>query len=434
MSKEKKRSPDELEAELLEIRHQLYEANETIEAIRLGRVDALVVEGDNGNQLYTLKTADQLYRIFIEKMAEGAVTLSTDGVILFCNTRFASMLDLSLPDFLGKPFRNFVPPTYVASFENLFRESWLADQKQELELQSKDHAVPVQLSLSALSLEDETMLSIIVTDLTLQKATQTQLEDTNRLLEETNKALENSNYDLQQFASVASHDLQEPLRKMQVLLSYIVDKEADSLSSQTSQQIARVMQVAARMRGFVVDVLNYSRLSSDNNAITTIPLDEIVREALEDLELLIQEKQAIIEMTPLSVIQGNKGQIRQVIQNLLANALKFSKPGQPPKVHISGTYLSTSSFDAAPSDYGPYSLTSIKDEGVGFDDVYAERIFSLFTRLHSKDQYEGAGIGLAIAKRVVEAHGGLITARSRKNIGTEFLILLPVTAPGANRR
>src|SRR6201999_1174893 len=131
MAKESKRNIEELEAELLEIRHQLYEANETIEAIRLGQVDALVVEGDKGNQLYTLKTADQLYRIFIEKMAEGAVTLSEEGIILFCNNRFATMLNLSLEDFLGKPFRNFVPAACVAEFDTVFHQSWSADHKQE---------------------------------------------------------------------------------------------------------------------------------------------------------------------------------------------------------------------------------------------------------------------------------------------------------------
>ena len=174
-----------------------------------------------------------------------------------------------------------------------------------------------------------------------------------------------------------------------------------------------------------MDVLNYSRLSSESVASTTIYLDEIVREVMEDLELLIRDKEAHIELSPLPVLYGNKGQIRQVIQNLLTNALKFCKPDQPPNIRITGTYLAACSFDAAPSDHGPYSLTSIKDEGIGFDERYAERIFSLFTRLHSKDQYEGAGIGLAIAKRVVEGHGGLITARSRKDVGTEFMILLP---------
>jgi PAS domain S-box-containing protein len=421
----KKRNIEELEAELLELRHQLYEANETIEAIRLGQVDALVVEGDAGNQLYALRTADQLYRIFIEKMGEGAVTLSSEGIILFCNGRFASMLELSLTDVLGRPFRNFVPEDARQGFDHIFRESWIADHKQELPIRSMHGIVPVQLSLSSLSLQKETVLSVIITDLTQQKTTQEQLERTNRLLEETNKALEISNQDLQQFASVASHDMQEPLRKMQVLLSYVSDKESMNLSGQTAHQINRVMQAAGRMRSLVVDVLNYSRLSSEKDPFTRVDLTEIVKEVLDDLELLIRDKNAVINRGSLPVVQGSKGQLRQVIQNLIVNALKFSKPGEPPRVLIEGGYLRERSFDAAPSDNGPYAFIRIKDEGIGFDEAYAGKIFSLFTRLHSKDQYEGTGIGLAIAKTVVERHGGMITARSRPNVGTEFLIVLP---------
>jgi PAS domain S-box-containing protein len=422
----KKKNIEELEAELLELRHQLYEAKETIEAIRLGEVDALVVKGDAGNQLYALKTADQLYRIFIEKMGEGAVTLSSEGIILFCNSQFASMLKLSLTEVLGKPFRNFVPAACQAEFDVIFRGSWITDHKQELPIQSTQAIVPVQLSLSSLTLEKETVLSVIITDLTLQKMTQEQLERANRLLEESNKALELSNHDLQQFASVASHDMQEPLRKMQVLLSYVSDRETRNLSTQTAHQIDRVMQAAGRMRSLVVDVLNYSRLSSDNDPFTSVDLAGIVKEVLDDLELLIGDKKASIELGSLPVVEGSKGQLRQAIQNLIVNALKFSKPGQPPRVLIDGGYLRERSFDAALSDSGPYSLIRIKDEGIGFDEAYAGKIFSLFTRLHSKDLYEGTGIGLAIAKTVVERHGGMITARSRPDVGTEFLIVLPV--------
>jgi PAS domain S-box-containing protein len=421
----KKKNIEELEAEIVELRHQLYEANETLEAIRQGQVDALVVEGKTGNQLYAMKTADQLYRIFIEKMGEGAVTLSSDGIILFCNSQFASMLRLSLTDVLGKPFRIFVAATAREEFDLVFRTSWGADHKQELAVQSAQATIPVQLSLSSLNLENETVLSIIITDLSQQKSTLEQLATTNRLLEETNKALEASNQDLQQFASVASHDMQEPLRKMQVLLSYVTEKETENLSGQTAHQINRVVQAAGRMRSLVADVLNYSRLSSDKDPFTTVDLYAVVREVLDDLELMIGDKHATVELRPLPTVQGNKGQLRQAVQNLIVNALKFSKPGLPPKVLIDGGYLQERSFEAVRSVDGSYALISIKDEGIGFDDAYAEKIFSLFTRLHSKDQYEGTGIGLAIAKTVVERHRGIIAARSWPNIGTEFLIVLP---------
>jgi len=427
MTKNKKDIISQLKAELQETRHRLFEANETIEAIRLGKVDALVVESDNGNQLYTLKTADQLYRIFIEKMAEGAVTLSKDGLILFCNSQFASMLKLPLTEILGRTFKEFVPETCIAGFEVIFRQSWEADSKHEFQLKSGADILPVQLSFSSFTLENETILSLIITDLTSQKIAQEQLELANRLLGDSNNALENSNHDLQQFASVASHDMQEPLRKIQILLNYILDRESGKLSGQTALQMNRVMQAASRMRHLVVDVLDFSRLSAEEETFTTIVLDDIIKEVLEDLELLIREKGASIQSGPLCIIQGNKGQIRRVFQNLIVNALKFSKPEQSPTIEISGNYISDRSFDAPFLNKGPFCLIRIKDNGIGFDEAYGEKIFSLFTRLHTKDRYEGTGIGLAIARKIVEKHGGLIRAHGRKNEGAEFQILLPVS-------
>src|ERR1700754_308136 len=426
MAKRKSKKNEELEGELQELRHRLFEANETIEAIRLGQVDALILESPDGNQLYTLKTADQIYRIFIEKMAEGAVTLSTDGIILFCNSQFASMLKLSMADVLGKPFKEFILAENIAQFETLFQQSWSGEQKQELQLRAQAEVIPVQLSVSSLTIENQTVLSVIITDLTQQRAAREELERTNRLLGDTNKALENSNHDLQQFASVASHDLQEPLRKRQILLGYMLEKNPDAFTGKASQQMERVMQAATRIRSLVVDVLNYSRLSSDDDVMTTISIGEVVREVLDDLAFMIRDKGAAIEVGPLPVLQGNRGQLRQVIQNLIVNALKFSKPGEPPRIHISSQYLRTPLFDAATSPDGPYCLISVRDEGIGFDEIYAEKIFSLFTRLHSKDLYEGTGIGLAIVKRVVERHGGLVYVHSQKNFGTEFRLLFPV--------
>jgi signal transduction histidine kinase len=425
MSREKKSTIEDLEAELVELRHQLYEANETIDAIRTGQVDALVVHADEGDQLYTMKTADQIYRIFIEKMGEGAVTLNKEGVILFGNSRFSMMIRLPLMDILGKQFRNFVCEPYGREFDVLFRESWLADQKRELSLTTSEGMLPVQISMSSLSLGNETMLSVILTDMTQQKVAQQELQRTNELLEQTNKALEDSNQDLQQFASVASHDLQEPLRKMNLLLSSVIDNETGEVSPEATGDIRKVMRAAARMRAFVVDVLNYSRLSSEKEPFSSVYPEEIIKDVEEDLELVIQEKNAVIDVTVLPVLWGNRGQLRQVIQNLIVNALKFCKTGQAPRISISGAYLAARSFDAALQDKGPYGLIRIKDEGIGFNQAYAENVFSLFTRLHSKDKFEGTGIGLAIAKRVVESHGGLITVRSKEDVGTEFLILLP---------
>lgn len=418
---------EQLQAELEELRHQLYEANETIEAIRKGQIDALVVESEDGNKLYTLKTADLAYRVFIEKMTEGAVTLNKDGIILYCNSQFADMVAQPLSKVIGTPFLPFIHADHhIDTYQPLFEQCWTKDCKGELLLKSGDRDIPVQLSIAALELEQGPALSIILTDLTHQKKTQQQLEDANRLLAETNHALESSNHDLQQFASVASHDLQEPLRKIQIFSNILLEKNRSVLNADSQKYIDKIIGSAGRMKTLIIDILNYSKLSAHDNNFDTVDLNEVVKDLLEDFELIIQEKEAVITVDLLPRIHANRGQLRQVFQNLLSNALKFSKNGEPPAINIKSRRLREKSFDSPVQENGPYCLISIKDKGIGFDKKYGTHIFALFERLHSKDTYEGTGIGLAITKKIIEKHNGLVSAKSNPGEGAEFLLLLPV--------
>jgi len=416
----------ELEKELEELRHQLEEANETIEAIRTGQIDALVVKNGNGHQLYTLKNADQTYRFFIEKMTEGAVTLNTEGFILYSNSRFANMIQHPLTKVIGKPFRGFVENESLNVFDKLFKNSWEQDCKGELMLGAGDNICPVQLSLTRLELDEQPALSIILTDLTTQKNTQKQLRKNNEQLEEINLALELSNHDLHQFASVASHDLQEPLRKIQIFSNLMKEKQ-DDLSPDLKKYLDKIIESSGRMKTLIVDILNYSRLSANISRIEKIDLNEMVKEILEDFELIIHEKSAKITLAELPVIFGKKGQIRQIFQNIISNALKFSVPGHFPSIIISGKKIKEKTFNIEEDPNGPYCFISIKDNGIGFDQKYVNNIFDLFERLNSKDKYEGTGIGLAIAKKIIDKHNGLITAESKVGKGAEFKIILPVT-------
>jgi PAS domain S-box-containing protein len=420
------RTIESLEAELEELRHQLFEANETIEAIRTGQIDALVVDGENGHELYTLKTADQAYRVFIENMTEGAVTLSREGMIIYSNSQFASMVSRPLSNVIGIPFEDFIAAADKDLYREIFSHCWTADCKEELLLHTASQNIAVQLSLTALELQEGTSLSIIITDLTAQKKTQQQLEQNNRQLAEINSALEISNHDLQQFASVASHDLQEPVRKIQLYSNFLIQKTEGVLPPDSKIYIDKIVRAAARMKTLIVDILNYSRLSEHSNDQTIVLLDEVVKELLEDFELIISEKGAVITVDELPAIRANKGQIRQVFQNIVSNALKFSKGGESPHILIKAYRLREKSFDSALQENGPYCLISILDNGIGFDEKYLASIFALFERLHSKDMYEGTGIGLAITKKIIEKHSGLVTARSYPGKGAEFLLLLPV--------
>lgn len=417
---------EELLKELEELRFQLHEANETIEAIRTGQVDALVVHGETGHQLYTLKSADHTYRVFIEKMTEGAVTLNLEGLVLYCNSQFASMVHQSISEIIGTPFERFVAAENKTQYQQLFESCWSSDCKGEVMLVASESRTPVQLSLTTLALEEGVSLSIILTDLTAQKKAQLQLLEKNIQLEEINRALEISNHDLQQFASIASHDLQEPLRKIQIFSNLLKEKQSD-LPPESIRYLQKIIDSSARMKTLIIDILNYSKLSANDPVIECIDLNEIVKELLEDFELIIAEKGARFQVGELPCIDVNKGQIRQVFQNIVSNSLKFSRKGVPPIIQIDSKRISQKSFTSEEQADGPYCFISIQDNGIGFDVKYVQHIFSLFERLNSKDKYEGTGIGLAIAKKIIEKHSGLIAAMGKEGEGAVFQIILPVS-------
>jgi len=419
------KSKEDLQNELEELRYQLEEANETIEAIRTGQVDALVVQGENGHQLYTLKSADQTYRVFIEKMTEGAVTLNSKGLILYSNSQFARMVQMPLSNIIGLSFDEFIPAENKPRFKELFEKCWQRDCKGEVQLIAGADRTPVQLSLTTLELEEGVSLSIILTDLTEQKIAQKQLKINNEKLEQINVALEESNHDLQQFASVASHDLQEPLRKIQIFSHLLKDKQTE-LTPVSQKYVEKIIDSSARMKTLIMDILNYAKLSANDTPLERIDLNQLVNELKEDFEMMIQEKNAKIIIGELPSINVNKGQIRQVFQNIISNALKFSRVDKAPVIKITAKNLRDKSFDSVEEPNGSFCEIKIEDNGIGFDDQYVDNIFTLFERLHPKDKFEGTGIGLAIAKKIIDKHNGLITANSKEGKGAAFKIILPV--------
>jgi two-component system CheB/CheR fusion protein len=174
----------------------------------------------------------------------------------------------------------------------------------------------------------------------------------------------------------------------------------------------------------IVDILNYSRLSSHDNQYAMTDLNKVVKELMDDMDLAIAEKRARIEVRDLPLMEVNAGQLRQVFQNLVTNALKFSRPDVPPVIEIFGT---TEEMDFPNGKKGvPYGHIHVRDNGIGFDEKYSRSIFNLFEKLHSKDDYEGSGIGLAITKKIVEKHNGYISVNSTENVGTEFIVSLPI--------
>jgi len=286
---------------------------------------------------------------------------------------------------------------------------------------------------------------LVLTDITLRKDAEDKLrknydellvaKDTlqgkTRELRLLNEKLESSNADLMQFASVASHDLKEPLRKIHFFTGLIKDEFSKEVDGNLSVYIDRILNASSRATSLINDVLSYSRLSSEN-LLEKIDLNLIIAEILQDLDLVINEKKAIIEVGHLPVIQAVAGQMRQLFQNIIANSLKFHKQGKPPLITITSKTYEKNIFPELKDIKGRMFEIRIKDDGIGFDEQYSRKIFSLFQRLNSKEQYEGTGIGLAIASKIVERHHGIISAKGRENEGAEFIIVLPEAQPDHN--
>jgi signal transduction histidine kinase len=254
------------------------------------------------------------------------------------------------------------------------------------------------------------------------------IQERTRQLEENNEALEKMNKELQAFAYISSHDLQEPLRKIQTFASVIIQKEFDSLTENGRHYFKRMQSAAERMQILIDDLLAYSRTNNDDRKFESTDLNTILQDVMEDIGEELQLRQAEVEVSPLSQLQVIPFQFRQLLYNLFTNAMKFSSPERSPRIKISSTIAFGSYFDNDKlSKKTSYCHISFSDNGIGFEQKYGEKIFELFQRLHGKLQYVGTGIGLAIVRKIVENHGGIITAKGELGKGATFDIYIPET-------
>jgi two-component system, chemotaxis family, CheB/CheR fusion protein len=259
----------------------------------------------------------------------------------------------------------------------------------------------------------------------LNEVLEQKVKDRTLQLQRSYEELEKSNYDLLQFASVASHDLKEPLRKIQTYSSLIRDRYSMHLDGKGQVYAENIVNTSARMRSFIDDLLVFSRLSNKSASFEPVDLNVQIAQILGDLEISIQEKHAAINVLPLPVIECIPGQMRQLFQNLISNSLKFSRPGVPSVINVEASVVKGKELDM-PEKRRDYCRMVISDNGIGFQNAYAEKIFVIFQRLHTRDQVEGTGIGLAIVKKIIEIHGGRIEAQGKEGEGARFLIVLPV--------
>jgi signal transduction histidine kinase len=241
------------------------------------------------------------------------------------------------------------------------------------------------------------------------------------MLQHTQK-LEHSNRELADFAYVASHDLQEPLRKIEAFGERLVSKYSGILPDDGRMFVDRMQNAAGRMRKLINDLLSYSRVTTDAKGFQIVSLTKVLTEVLSDLQIRIEETDAVVEFDELPTIECEAMQMRQLMQNLLGNALKFRKPGEIPVIKVSAEVVETS--QQHPDT--PHIVLSFADNGIGFDNQFKDQIFTIFQRLHSRNEYEGTGIGLATVRKIVERHSGTIDANGQLNIGATFRVTLPI--------
>lgn len=257
--------------------------------------------------------------------------------------------------------------------------------------------------------------------LLLEEVTERKLAE--EKLQKFTKELERSNNALQDFAFVASHDLQEPLRKIHAFGDRIKTKYSKVLSNEGLDYLERMQNAAKRMERLIIDLLTYSRVTTKTQPFSQTNLHTIAKEVIDDLEETIKNNDGRVELRELSTIDADPLQMRQLIQNLIANGLKFHKTDEQPVVEVSSEIITKKQDDETIKEF---CLLKVKDNGIGIDKKYQERIFQPFQRLNSKQSYEGTGMGLAICRKIVERHEGEINAKSSLGEGTTFFVALPV--------
>jgi len=260
-----------------------------------------------------------------------------------------------------------------------------------------------------------------------RKASEERVQELNRQLLNNISRLESANKDLDRFAFMASHDLQEPLRKIRTFSDMLFVKYKDALDNDARLHINRIQKAAERMQALIKDILTFSSLSSDKDSFVNTDLNVILKEVLADMQTTVTDKNASIIIESLPPLIVNPGLMRPLFSNLVGNALKYSRKEVSPVIKIYSE-ISTGGIEdnGSTATQNKYCRIYVEDNGIGFDQKYAEQIFDMFRRLHPTAEYEGTGIGLALCKKIVEKHHGFISARGRSGEGAVFVISLPL--------
>jgi PAS domain S-box-containing protein len=379
-----------------------------------------------------LRQSEERFRLMVEAVKDyGIFLLDPTGHVASWNEGAERIKGYRADEIIGKHFSSFYPqealdrgwPAYeleVAKQEGRFEdEGW--------RIRKDGSRFWANVIITALYAEDGRLVGFtkVTRDLTERKRQEEALRQSEASLEQANRELARKNRDLQEFAYVASHDLQEPLRKISAFAELLTADFGDTLAPPGLMYVDRIRDAAQRMTTLLRDLLTYSRVATRGAPFQPVNLNRIVEEVTSDLQILLEERQGQVMHEPLPEIEADPTQMRQLFQNLIGNALKFHREGVPPVVRIT---TETPRQGARAQDV---QTIVVQDNGIGFDKQHLDRIFAPFQRLHTRREFEGAGLGLAICKRIMERHEGDITARSRPGEGATFIVTLPTRRPAA---
>jgi PAS domain S-box-containing protein len=394
--------------ELEELRQRLQEAEETLNAIRSGGVDALVVSGPAGEKVFTLEGAEHPYRVLIESMNEGAISLSTDGTILYCNSAFARMVGSPLDQIMSRDLCEFVAAGERDTLAAAIRSASETPVRAEMTLLGPtDSGLPTQFSLTPVESEEGVSIGVVVTDLSEHKRHQ-QAEASVRMRDE--------------FLAVASHELRTPLSTLLLRLGLLERHAAKGDLEQVLPSVQRAQEQATRIGRLVDRLLDVSQLASGRLKLELKSCDaaEITREAAERLSEQATNARCELKFSlePGVRIRADKFRLDEALSNVIANAIKFGA-GKPIEIELKTA--------------GDLAKFVVKDRGVGIPTEDLARIFGRFERASMTRHYSGLGLGLYITSQVVEQHGGSIRAQNRKDGGTRFVIELPLASTSRNQ-
>ncbi len=362
-----------------------------------------------------LERASLYNRSLIEASLDPLVTIDPDGRITDVNSATEQVTGLVRAELIGTDFSDYFtePELARAGYQQVFRDGSVQDYP--LELRHRNGLVtPVLYNASVYRDETGEVIGMF--------AAARNIAETKRTTEE----LSRSNSELEQFAYVASHDLQEPLRKIESFGNLLQEELGDKLGEEGDQYISWMQEAAVRMRSLIEALLTYSRVTRVKTLMAKVDLNEVAVGVVNDLQVVIEEVGGQVELGELPAVKADPTQMRQLLQNIIGNALKFHRADAAPIVKVSSRLLQ-------PNEFRPKEFTSeqrlweisIADNGIGFDEQYLDKVFTPFQRLHGREDFDGSGIGLAVCRKIVTHHGGTITARSVIGQGSQFIITIP---------